>query len=331
MALQSKDTPMVKIQRDPFLQAMSNKWNYKIGRIAELYMTPCINGDSPWLWAAAIAWNTPQFFASFTTLDCTDYAWDKANNAFGPFKRRARRRHGRGGSPRVKADQEVPGSVLPRGGLAYAAWALAQVAQKIGFGMILIDATLDFGINFQMTYAEWNGCGTAPEINGLATVAQRVYGAGGPDVRTDLVQQGPNSGIVFGIGGFACTVPTGNLRAMGGINTAQFLTTKYVPLQSCEWVIYNPVNGQPYAMTEWTGNSAQVDGTHTAQASAEINLPAAQGCHGYLLAHAPAGDEGGGIYIDSPCTFSGAREGFLWGRSKPDPCSNMIAGVPPRR
>jgi hypothetical protein len=120
-------------------------WFAKITRIKQMWLQPC--QVDVFLWTLGYFAASPVLLFSIHSPDCIDYAADRV---------RAGHRKKRKGSVNP-ADMAMP-IAAPKEGFGWAVFKLGGYAQKIGFHMMLIDATLDWVIYGTSFAYQLQGC-----------------------------------------------------------------------------------------------------------------------------------------------------------------------------
>lgn len=124
-------------------------WEYKVGRAVELWAAPC--NPTPEIWVSAFFHDIPHLVWSLTKPDSLDLSVAR----FGVrHKRKPKKRFN-------LIDDMISSSPIPKGKLATALFAGQELAQRVGWYMLVVDATTDFVINWVSTAYRWDGCDNA--------------------------------------------------------------------------------------------------------------------------------------------------------------------------
>jgi len=77
-------------------------------------------------------------------------------------------------------DQLESSIKMPKGRVGTAVFHLGQAAERVGWYLLIVDATTEFAVNWTSTVYEWSGCDLvgAPYCNGYGIEAYQVYGVG---------------------------------------------------------------------------------------------------------------------------------------------------------
>lgn len=140
-------------------------WAGKISLIQDMWAEPC--QPTPMVWALATVASIPLLAITLIKPDTIDEYYERNGR---PHKRKRKKKVTLGELLEIVRGGKGPG--IPAG------FALAgDLAQKLGFWMILIDGTLDLAINSTSLAYEWQGCkGWAPSIGYLSD--EFLYGSG---------------------------------------------------------------------------------------------------------------------------------------------------------
>lgn len=121
-------------------------WPSKIGHIQKLWATPC--SPSPTIWVKAFWHDLPWLVWSFVKPEAVDLTLNRFREGHHSKKRRR--------FPVMH--RQGPDIPVPKGAAGWAAFTVSQAAQRVGFYLLVVDATLDFAINWQSTAYMWEGC-----------------------------------------------------------------------------------------------------------------------------------------------------------------------------
>jgi len=124
-------------------------WRYKVGRAVDLWAVPCT--PTPEIWVSAFFHDIPHLLWSLTKPDSMDLTFDR----FGlKHKRKPKKRFN-------IIDDMIGSSSVPGGKVGVALFRGAQIAQRVGWYLLVADATADFAINWVSTAYRWTGCDQA--------------------------------------------------------------------------------------------------------------------------------------------------------------------------
>lgn len=123
-------------------------WMGKIGRLQQIQAIPC--NPTPKIMAYAFWQQLPFLIYTLTVPDCEDII----QGAIGGFRHKHRR------GLHIKDGHVVPGHP-PEPGIGWRAFDLWELSDKVGFWMMIIDASLDLEINWMSTAYQYSGCGVA--------------------------------------------------------------------------------------------------------------------------------------------------------------------------
>lgn len=153
-------------------------WLGKIGAIQDIIATPC--HITPKIYVSAFFAGIPRMAWALAKPDYFDDRKDfirrpggKSNPLFGP-------RHGRRRRRRMKVDELLESEFPEAGGFGKYAFKLGELAERLGWYLMIIDASLDLDIYWMSTAYQWSGC-------------QQPYGAAEATCN-DTVTYGPSSG-----------------------------------------------------------------------------------------------------------------------------------------
>lgn len=121
-------------------------WPLKIGKIIELTATPCT--PSPQIWAKAFWHDIPWLVWAVIKPDPVDLVLERFGTRH-KFKRRRRFQI---------VEKVLPQIPVPKGAIGRAVFPVIQAQQKLGWYLLIVDATLDFAINWTSTAYQWEGC-----------------------------------------------------------------------------------------------------------------------------------------------------------------------------
>lgn len=121
-------------------------WPAKFGKIIELWDTAC--SPSPELWVQAFWHEIPFLVWAILKPDPIDLVTDR-------FKVQHHRKRKR----KFKViDAWQPKFPVPKGKITNAVFDMIQAQQRIGWYLLIVDASLDFTINWMSAAYNWNGC-----------------------------------------------------------------------------------------------------------------------------------------------------------------------------
>jgi len=122
-------------------------WPSKVGKIISLWATPC--SPSAEIWVKAFWHDLPWLVWAFIKPETTDLVSER----FGTGHHRKRRKRFQ------IVDRYPPRIPVPKGAVGTAVFPIVQAAERVGWYLLIVDATLDFAINWQSTAYTWEGCG----------------------------------------------------------------------------------------------------------------------------------------------------------------------------
>lgn len=133
---------MIDVRRIPII----GNDMYQVGQVIDIVSSPCT--PDPYIAVQAFFYNVPQLVWSLVKPDPVDFVTERFGR---PHKRKRRRR--------MRADDVwIPDSHGSRGDLAWAAWRGIRLVEKVGWYLLVVDATTDFVVNWtSMTYRN-SGC-----------------------------------------------------------------------------------------------------------------------------------------------------------------------------
>lgn len=122
-------------------------WARRIGQIEDIMSEDC--STTPEMWIEGFFVNIPKLIYTFVEPDCLDIVFARLGNPH--HKRRKLRFTFEGILEAEENNIPVPG---------YGKWLfrLAKLTQRFGFWMMVIDASLEFGVNWTSTVYQYAGC-----------------------------------------------------------------------------------------------------------------------------------------------------------------------------
>lgn len=124
-------------------------WRYKIGRIVDLWSVPC--APTPEVWVSAFFHDVPHLVWALTKPDSLDLVFER----FGM-------RHKKKPKRLFNILDDMAGSIkVPGGGVTTVLFRGAKLAERVGWYMLVADATTEFVINWVSTAYRWDGCNDA--------------------------------------------------------------------------------------------------------------------------------------------------------------------------
>lgn len=121
-------------------------WPLKVGKILDIMATPC--DPSAEIWVKAFWHDIPFLVWAIIKPDPTDLVLNRFK--VGHHRKRKRRFF-------VK-DVFQPKFPVPKGAIGTAVFPAIQVAERVGWYLLIVDASLDFVINWTSTAYTWEGC-----------------------------------------------------------------------------------------------------------------------------------------------------------------------------
>lgn len=139
---------------------------YQVGQVLDMIAQPC--SPDPWVMVQAVWSYSPSLIWSLFKPEVLDLAFDRAGK---PHKRKRTRRF------RVSDLMQLPAPVP--GQLGWATFKLAEAGQRIGWYLLVLDATTDFAVNWTSMAYTYSGCFTpdsawAETGSGFQFIARRV-------------------------------------------------------------------------------------------------------------------------------------------------------------
>lgn len=124
---------------------IADKWIARVGSVINIGSIAC--SPDPELWVKGFFTAAPTMFWSLFKPDPLDLVFDRAGS---PHKRR---RRGRGTlMEQINSSHEI------KGGAQTAFFKLGQLAQRIGWYMLIADVATDFAIRWTSQVYQWAGC-----------------------------------------------------------------------------------------------------------------------------------------------------------------------------
>lgn len=177
------------------------KWKRKITLIDQMWMQPC--GPSPVLIAAGAFVALPELVFSVLQPDCLDHTFDRVGR---PHRRRRR--------PSFNINDYMDPIVAPKGGVGYAMWQGAKLAQRLGFYALIVDSFQNWIIAGTSLAFRWNGCDDPTQGHatlGMSNTVVALLPAGSLTINTWVLQ----SAHIFAGGGTGIATPTGHEVGVG--------------------------------------------------------------------------------------------------------------------
>jgi hypothetical protein len=126
------------------------KWYGRTGHVIRILSTPC--SPSVEVWVTAFWHATPHLLWSLFKPDTNDLVTARWGTKHG-------KRRGKKFRP---LDWLTPVEKVPKG-LATAVFDLGNLAERVGWYMMVVDATTEFAVHWTSTAYQWTGCG-APGV-----------------------------------------------------------------------------------------------------------------------------------------------------------------------
>jgi hypothetical protein len=136
----------------------------KIGRIIDLYATPC--SPDPGVWVLALWHAIPTFAASILKPEAVDISI-----------RHRRGKPRKGKKFKFKASHLFPDAYLQIPVPRWVFFRIYELSQRIGWYFLLADAAENLGINWMSTAYKWAGCSTPTLIYGYHKAVHRAEGS----------------------------------------------------------------------------------------------------------------------------------------------------------
>lgn len=118
----------------------------RIGQVVDIVSTPC--SPDPLIMVTALWHDLPKLLVTLTKPDTLDLAADRAGI-------RHKRRPKKGFNIFDALESTIP---MPKGKVGTAVFRLGNLAERLGFYMLVVDATEQFVVNWTSTVYEWSGC-----------------------------------------------------------------------------------------------------------------------------------------------------------------------------
>jgi hypothetical protein len=152
----------------PYDWPVIGPWTYKVGKIVRLYTTPCSPDTEAWVFGF---WHAiPQMLAAVYALDCIDLVYERRGGV-----------HRRGRRKRMRIIDQILGEEPRPKGWGWAVFKLGDWAQRLGFYMTIVDATLDGAIIWQSAAMTYQGCAVPGSGWCHQRLGERYYGSGVED------------------------------------------------------------------------------------------------------------------------------------------------------
>lgn len=307
------------------------RWSMKIGRIFDLMTTPC-NNDRIEMFIGAPFVNLPTLLYTLLQHECKDQLWDKGRDAWLRMNNRGGYRHGRGGTPNFKSQGEFGTNGPTPKGNGYAWIRAGDFMQRIGSYLLIIDAALNWDINWMSDALEWSGCQPEPFAWSSGELLGAVYGDHCTTIKAGCAAIGGGMNILAGIGGFSTTVPVSRLNAFGSLNCVPFGNSEFHAVTGARWRVFNAISGQQLI---GTGESGTDEGTSTSKqlwSKQRYDSPTAIRMLGWYEYDDPCVGPGkGGAFGQSPYYVTADLTTSVAGSKNADPCAGMIGATPGRR
>lgn len=124
---------------------------YQVGQVYDILTQPC--GVDPVIAVKAAFYYSPTLVWTLLKPDALDLTYD-----------RFRRRHSFRRKKKVTVGELLRGSGVTPGKVHWSVFALGDLAQRLGWYLIILDATTDFAVNWASMAYTWSGCLT-PNAN----------------------------------------------------------------------------------------------------------------------------------------------------------------------
>lgn len=170
-------------------------WIGRIGQIQSILATPCT--ITPQIFVKA-------FFAGVPKLVWTLFKPDALDLTAERFQKGHRRRK----RPILRAGGIIDGSVRAKPGLQTAVFTLGQLAQRIGWYFIIIDAATTHSLHWMSMAYQYSGCTTPEGIWCTATLGGSILSPSSEAFTASWSFAGGNAGPI--ISGPNITVPAGS-------------------------------------------------------------------------------------------------------------------------
>lgn len=121
-------------------------WPAKVGKVLRLWASPC--SPSAEIWVQAFWHDIPFLVWAFIKPE----SWDLVSERFGTGHHRKRRKKFH------VLDVFQPKFPVPKGAIGWAVFPVVQASERIGLYLLVVDASLDFVINWTSTAYTWEGC-----------------------------------------------------------------------------------------------------------------------------------------------------------------------------
>lgn len=140
----------------------------RVGQVIDIVSQPC--SFDPIIAVEALWHDTPKLLWSLFKPDVNDLVTERAGIK---HKRKPKRR--------FNIFDALEGSVpMPKGKVGTAIFHMGSLAQRVGWYLLIVDATTEFAVNWTSTVYEWSGCdipGT-PFCNGYGNPNYQIYHEG---------------------------------------------------------------------------------------------------------------------------------------------------------
>lgn len=140
----------------------------RVGQVIDIVSQPCT--PDPVVYVTAAFHDLPKMLWAIFKPDTMDLAVDRAGIK---HKKKPRKR--------FNIFDELNSSIqMPKGKIGTAMFHLGHMAERIGWYLIIVDATTEFAVNWTSTVYEWSGCDIvgAPFCNGYGIESYQLYHAG---------------------------------------------------------------------------------------------------------------------------------------------------------
>ena len=139
-------------------------WVGRVGHVIDIASTPCDTSD-PQILFLATWYELPRLVISLTKPDSLDLVSSRWG---GQHKRRRKKKF-------TMLEAIAPNEPIPKG-VGWAAFSLKEWAERIGWYMLVVDATTQFAVHWTSTVYQWNGCNVPNEARARSTAVPGIYG-----------------------------------------------------------------------------------------------------------------------------------------------------------
>jgi hypothetical protein len=121
-------------------------WTSRIGKVVDILATPC--DVSPYVFVQAFWHSAPVLLASLYKPDPVDYLTDRGG-----------RPHKKGRNRNFRPKDFMPGDPgTIKGKLGWASFAATSMIERVGWYLLVADATTQFAVNWTSLAYQWSGC-----------------------------------------------------------------------------------------------------------------------------------------------------------------------------